>query len=165
MNSDYHLHKNEDGIDVLKRDVPTPPADSQLDDLRNYLERSYQGALEADGTSYSGAARIAFADYVIARVEAWHRKKLQALISQEAATSRKVGQYQAANKIYPYITDLFVLKDRMPALVHGTIDALLKDTEALMNDNRKDYSNYVAALTKGGDTDGDSASRSESAEH
>lgn len=50
---------------------PTPSKPDELAELRNYIEQGYQGALDANPNSYSGAARIAFADYVMTRMQAY----------------------------------------------------------------------------------------------
>jgi hypothetical protein len=47
------------------------PARHELNDLRQHLERAYQGALESQPEVYTATAKTVFADYVIARVQAY----------------------------------------------------------------------------------------------
>lgn len=56
---------------------------SQLEELHEYLERSYQGALDSDPIAFSGAARVAFADYVIARVEGLLKMSAREALAKE----------------------------------------------------------------------------------
>jgi len=79
---------------------PTPTdgngeSERDLEDLRSHLERSYQGALESDPHSYTGAARIAFADYVMARFLAWHKSEVQVerLEAAREAQAAKFADY------------------------------------------------------------------------
>lgn len=76
-------------------------------------------------------------------------KKIVSYLAEQEAAQRKVGQYQAADKLYSDVTTLYMLKDRMPELAHRTLDDLLKNVEAFMNDNSEAYSAYLARLKAG----------------
>lgn len=63
---------------------------------------------------------------------------------------QRVGQYQAADKLYGYVTTLWVFKDendeKTKSINTERADGLLKDCEKYMNHNRKDYTRYLATL-------------------
>jgi hypothetical protein len=84
---------------------------------------------------------------------------VMALISQKIIEAfrqgQRVGQYQAADKLYGHTTTLWLFKDEPThpkAEWAERISDLVKDCERYMNHNRKAYAKYVAALTTKQDT-------------
>ena len=95
----------------------------------------------------------------------WRPKLLDAIAKQEAEAARRereafnrgqrVGQYQAADRLYSYATTLWVFKydkDEQTKLINSErVDGLLKDCERYLNHNRKTYYQYVKELKPQGD--------------
>jgi hypothetical protein len=84
---------------------------------------------------------------------------LMALISQKIIEAfkqgQRVGQYQAADRLYGHTTSLWLFKDNPSnpkAEWPERISDLVKDCEKYMNHNRKTYAEYVATLTTKQDT-------------
>ena len=76
---------------------------------------------------------------------------LERQIEARIAEARRVGQYQAANKLYSIVSTLWLFRDD-PAMAKMNIertDELLKECEKLLNHNRKAYTAYLAQLKKG----------------
>jgi len=65
---------------------------------------------------------------------------------------QRVGQYQAADKLYGHVTQLYLFKDStQPKIMEHlpkVADNLRIDSEKYINHNRKAYGQYVAALSK-----------------
>lgn len=85
-----------------------------------------------------------------------HWPRILALIKsdREAAFKhgQRVGQYQAADKLYSYVTSIYLFSgDENPKLKdHAAHNAgeMLKDCEKYMNHNRREYTAYLAQLSK-----------------
>lgn len=65
---------------------------------------------------------------------------------------KQVGQYQAADRIYGDVCDLYMFGDNQTSAKAKSISGwsavnILQHTEAFMNDNSKAYSDYLATLT------------------
>lgn len=79
---------------------------------------------------------------------------LVALINKESSLAfehgRAVGKYQAADSLYGHTTTMYVFKDgdlNDPKIEYPErIKELLKDCEALMNNNAREYSKYIKRL-------------------
>jgi hypothetical protein len=81
------------------------------------------------------------------------RDKLLPLITQQCKEAfergQRVGQYQAADKLYGHTTTMWLFKDEPShpkAEWSERINDLVKDCEKYMNHNRKVYAKYVNYL-------------------
>lgn len=80
--------------------------------------------------------------------------QLLALIEQQEQDAFKrgqlVGQYQAADKMYGSITQMWLFKDDVSPVLNDPDRAtnLLNDCEKYMNHNRKAYEVYLKALSQ-----------------
>lgn len=50
-------------------------AQSDIEDMREYMKRSYLGALEANAGAFSSAPSIVFADYMVLRIAAYGKAR------------------------------------------------------------------------------------------
>lgn len=71
---------------------------------------------------------------------------------------RAVGKYQAADSLYGHTTTMWVFKDgdlNDPKIEYPErINELLKDCEALMNNNAREYRKYIKAQLTNNNTEG-----------
>lgn len=85
--------------------------------------------------------------------------KLQQVELEAFKKGQRVGQYQAADRLYGHITIMWLFKeDKTPKLeMPERANDLLKDCEKYLNHNVKVYKEYVAhlkaRLTQKGDSD------------
>lgn len=78
-------------------------------------------------------------------------KRLADFITEQTRLARMVGQYQAADKLYSYLTTMWLFKsDKTPEIqkkhLPQVADDMLKACEAFMNDNNAAYKAYLTQL-------------------
>lgn len=80
--------------------------------------------------------------------------QLEALIQQRELDAfkrgQRVGQYQAADRMYGSITQMWLFKDDASPVLNSPerADIILKDCEKYLNHNRKVYYAYVKELER-----------------
>lgn len=95
-----------------------------------------------------------YTDWVNGIPTEWNVKKAEAIaqlhqhVQAAFDEGRQVGQYQAANKMYGHVTEMWLFKDNNPPVLNSvrSAESLLKDCEAFMNDNAAVYQKYLAQL-------------------
>lgn len=102
--------------------------------------------LEQDSELFNKLAYYGVQDAIIPDVVALIKQ--QYLLAFERG--RAVGKYQAADSLYGHTTTMYVFKDgdlNDPKIEYPErIKELLKDCEALMNNNAREYGNYIKKL-------------------
>lgn len=80
-------------------------------------------------------------------------------VAAECQKARKVGQYQAAHKLYGDVCNIYMFGDnqssaKAKSIAEWSAVGLVKDCEAFMNDNQAEYKEYLTALKPADDTAG-----------
>jgi hypothetical protein len=118
------------------------------EELRNGLkDLKYFSELTQREEYFSGAFDPNLLDALTAFIKS--RDQQIALAAHEQG--RKVGQYQAADKLYGDVTQIYMFGGNESAAKAKSIagwsaNGLLKDCEAFMNDNNDAYQSHLATL-------------------